>query len=140
MARRLTNRVCKVPPPKGTVFRLPISGLLSPFFSRIHEEGRGVFASGSPFLPVSLDPKTCPELKEPLHRHPGQANNAYIFPGVALAIVSGRISPVTDDDFLVASEVRIITVLYYIILCLNVIPNECIQPTKCFASFLCIEH
>ncbi|KAF7257107.1 hypothetical protein EG68_06786 [Paragonimus skrjabini miyazakii] len=69
-----------------------------------YTHGRGVFASGSPFLPVSLDPKTCPELKEPLHRHPGQANNAYIFPGVALAIVSGRISPVTDDDFLVASE------------------------------------
>ncbi|TGZ58860.1 hypothetical protein CRM22_009410 [Opisthorchis felineus] len=69
-----------------------------------YTHGRCVFASGSPFLPVSLDPASCPGLKQTLHRHPGQANNSYIFPGVALAIVSGRISPVTDDDFLVASE------------------------------------
>ncbi|CAH8636660.1 unnamed protein product [Dicrocoelium dendriticum] len=70
----------------------------------IHTQGRCVFASGSPFLPVSLEPSQCMGLKKPLKRYPGQANNSYIFPGVALAIVSGQISPVTDDDFLVASE------------------------------------
>lgn len=69
-----------------------------------HTHGRCVFASGSPFEPLTLDSTVCPGLKEPLHRSPGQANNAYIFPGTALAIVSGGIHPVTDDDFLVAAE------------------------------------
>lgn len=70
----------------------------------IHTQGRCVFASGSPFAPVSLDANSFAGITSPLHRHPGQANNSYIFPGVALAIVSGQIYPVTNDDFLVASE------------------------------------
>ncbi|CAH8576688.1 unnamed protein product [Heterobilharzia americana] len=69
-----------------------------------HTHGRCVFASGSPFLPLTMTPQQCPELKESISRCPGQANNSYIFPGVALAIVSGQIFPVTNEDFLVASE------------------------------------
>ncbi|KAK4468338.1 hypothetical protein MN116_008073 [Schistosoma mekongi] len=70
----------------------------------LHTHGRCVFASGSPFLPITLTPQQCPTLKESITRYPGQANNSYIFPSVALAIVSGQIFPVTNEDFLIAAE------------------------------------
>ncbi len=50
--------------------------------------GRAIFASGSPFDPVDFKRKTLV---------PGQGNNAYIFPGVGLAIVSCRATQVTDE-------------------------------------------
>ena len=57
--------------------------------------GRAIFASGSPFPPVTLGDKTYV---------PGQGNNAYIFPGVGLgAIVSGA-SRVTDEMFFAAAQ------------------------------------
>jgi malate dehydrogenase (oxaloacetate-decarboxylating)(NADP+) len=58
-------------------------------------DGRAVFASGSPFAPVTINGKTLV---------PGQGNNAYIFPGVGLGVVSTGARRVTDAMFIKAAH------------------------------------
>jgi malate dehydrogenase (oxaloacetate-decarboxylating)(NADP+) len=51
-------------------------------------EGRAIYASGSPFPAVRYGGKTFV---------PGQANNAYVFPGVGLGVIACRAAHVTDE-------------------------------------------
>lgn len=59
-------------------------------------DGRGIFASGSPF-PVYE--------KNGLRFEPGQGNNAYIFPGVALAAITAGMHHISDEVFIIAAQV-----------------------------------
>ncbi|KAG4136487.1 hypothetical protein ERO13_D07G008800v2 [Gossypium hirsutum] len=58
-------------------------------------QGRAIFASGSPFDPFEYNGKVFV---------PGQANNAYIFPGFGLGLVISGAIRVHDDMLLAASE------------------------------------
>ncbi|KAK1365341.1 Malic enzyme [Heracleum sosnowskyi] len=58
-------------------------------------EGRAIFASGSPFNPVEYNGKVF---------FPGQANNAYIFPGFGLGLVMSGAIRVHKEMLLAASE------------------------------------
>ncbi|WCJ29492.1 NADP-dependent malic enzyme [Euphorbia peplus] len=58
-------------------------------------EGRAIYASGSPFDSVEYNGKVFV---------PGQANNAYIFPGLGLGLIMSGAIRVHDDMLLAASE------------------------------------
>jgi malate dehydrogenase (oxaloacetate-decarboxylating)(NADP+) len=57
--------------------------------------GRVLFASGSPFPAVALEGK---------RYEPGQANNAYVFPGLAMGVIVSHASRVTDEMFAAAAR------------------------------------
>jgi malate dehydrogenase (oxaloacetate-decarboxylating)(NADP+) len=60
-----------------------------------YTDKRAIFASGSPFPTVVIDGQTFV---------PGQANNAYIFPGVGLGVLASEASRVTDEMFTAAAK------------------------------------
>ena len=60
-----------------------------------YTDKRAIFASGSPFPTVKIDGQTFV---------PGQANNAYIFPGVGLGVMASEASRVTDEMFTAAAK------------------------------------
>ena len=60
-----------------------------------YTDNRAIFASGSPFPEVVIEGQTLV---------PGQANNAYIFPGVGLGVLASEASRVTDEMFTAAAK------------------------------------
>ncbi len=58
-------------------------------------DGRAIFASGSPFDPVTVNGQTF---------IPAQGNNAYIFPGVGLGVLVSGARLVTDEMFMSAAK------------------------------------
>lgn len=61
----------------------------------IWSKGKAIFASGSPFAPVTFQGKTY---------SPGQGNNVFIFPALGLAIFATEAKRVTDGMLLTAAE------------------------------------
>ncbi|XP_054486378.1 NADP-dependent malic enzyme isoform X1 [Agelaius phoeniceus] len=62
-----------------------------------YTEGRGIFASGSPFDPVTLPSGQT--------LYPGQGNNSYVFPGVALGVIACGMRHIDENVFLLTAEV-----------------------------------
>ena len=57
--------------------------------------GRAIFASGSPFAPVTWEGTTF---------RPAQGNNAYVFPGIGLGAIACRARTLPDELFLTAAR------------------------------------
>ncbi len=57
--------------------------------------GKAIFASGSPFGAVHVHGEV---------RVPGQGNNAYVFPGLGLGAIYGKVTRITDDLLIAAAH------------------------------------
>jgi malate dehydrogenase (oxaloacetate-decarboxylating)(NADP+) len=57
-------------------------------------EGRAIFASGSPFEPVTIQNRTF---------YPAQGNNVFIFPAMGLAVFAAKAKRITDEMFITAA-------------------------------------
>ena len=73
-----------------------------------HTKGRCIYATGSPQDPVILD-STVEDLDvdprfDGITMHPGQGNNVYIFPGVAMAAVLSGVRHIPQKCFLIAAQ------------------------------------
>jgi malate dehydrogenase (oxaloacetate-decarboxylating)(NADP+) len=60
-----------------------------------HTNGKGLFACGSPYDPVTIGGQTFV---------PRQGNNSYIFPGVGLGVIASGARRITDEMFMAAAE------------------------------------
>lgn len=58
-------------------------------------QGKCIFSSGSPFGEVHYNGKVY---------KPGQGNNAYIFPGIALGVIATGCHHITEDLFLISAQ------------------------------------
>ncbi|CEP00518.1 hypothetical protein PBRA_001572 [Plasmodiophora brassicae] len=61
----------------------------------VHTEGRALFASGSPFPPVTYRGKEFDT---------SQANNVYVFPGIGLGALASQALQISDDMMVVAAK------------------------------------
>ncbi|KAJ8060861.1 hypothetical protein OCU04_009943 [Sclerotinia nivalis] len=72
-------------------------------------EGSVIFASGSPFSPVTIkhssSSSSSSPVKETTH-HPNQGNNVYIFPGLGLGTILSQASKITDAMVYQSAEAR----------------------------------
>ncbi|KKK24925.1 NADP-dependent malic enzyme MaeA, partial [Aspergillus rambellii] len=65
-----------------------------------HTDGRVLFASGSPFQPMSFTNST----GETKTYYPGQGNNMYVFPGIGLGTILSKAVKVTDSMIYASGE------------------------------------
>ncbi|KAL7189435.1 hypothetical protein ACSBR1_039140 [Camellia fascicularis] len=79
---------------------------LSAQLKKLTPGGHAIFASGSPFDPVEYNGKLYV---------PGQANNAYIFPGFGLGLVISSAIRVHDEMLLAACKYTTYNIIRYII-------------------------